>query len=511
MQHFYDGQVRRYITQIIRLFSNFSVKDSEGTLRQVPVMYGDLTRQVANIIRDNSENKLPSAPRMAVYIAGIDMDRTRTSDSSFVSKVNIRERAYDENGQEYLNTQGKNYTVERLMPTPYTLTVNLDVWTTNTDQKLQILEQILMLFNPSLEIQTTDNFVDWTSLSVLNLERTEFSNRTIPVGVDSDIDIATLTFSTPIYISPPAKVKRLGIITNIITSIFNESQGSVAEGLGGTSINPWQDQGYTVSSITTTLNSTNGGDGSQNEKTVDTGAFPNSGTGELEIKTEREIQNVTGNRVSWSTTYQNYGLYVLGNTVQLIDKQSVGTVNWRTVLESYPGMYRAGISRITLRKVGQSSYIVGYITLNPLDETKLTVNWDDDTLPSNTIIEGPARNINSWTSIDYIIDPLRWNPQERLAAGLRLLLLDNIGADTNSDGADGWKNSNGTDFVADANDIVEWDGSRWHIVMDASETTENVYTSNLNTGIQYAWDGVEWIQSWEGEYSGGTWMIYLDG
>ena len=175
MQHFYDGQIRRYLTQIIRMLSNFSYKDSEGKLVQVPVMYGDMTRQVASIINDNSENKIPSAPRMAVYVTGLEMDTTRLADSSYVNKLNIRERAYDEAGKEYLNTQGKNYTVERLMPTPYTLTVNCDIWSTNTDQKLQILEQILMLFNPSLEIQTTDNYVDWTSLSVVNLTTTTFS------------------------------------------------------------------------------------------------------------------------------------------------------------------------------------------------------------------------------------------------------------------------------------------------------------------------------------------------
>ena len=32
-----------------------------------------------------------------------------------------------------------------------------------------------MLFNPSLEIQTTDNYIDWTSLSVVNLEWHYFS------------------------------------------------------------------------------------------------------------------------------------------------------------------------------------------------------------------------------------------------------------------------------------------------------------------------------------------------
>ena len=62
MQHFYDKQIRRYLTQMIRMFSGFSYADGKGALVTVPVSYGDLTRQVANIIRDNSENKMPSAP-----------------------------------------------------------------------------------------------------------------------------------------------------------------------------------------------------------------------------------------------------------------------------------------------------------------------------------------------------------------------------------------------------------------------------------------------------------------
>src|SRR6056300_1661472 len=128
MQHFYDGQIRRYVTQYTRMMSNFSYKDAKGNLTQVPVLYGDLTRQVAHILRDNSENKIPSAPRMAVYITGLELDRARVSDKTYSNKVNIRERAYDADGKEYLNLQGKNYTFERLMPTPYKLTMNVDLW-----------------------------------------------------------------------------------------------------------------------------------------------------------------------------------------------------------------------------------------------------------------------------------------------------------------------------------------------------------------------------------------------
>ena len=198
MLHFYDGQIRRYTTQMMRILSNFPVKDGKGTIKDVPVTYGDLTRQVASIIRENSENKLPTVPRIAVYLTGLELDKDRLADATYTRKTAIRERAFNQETGEYENYQGKNYTVERLIPTPYMMRLNADIWASNTDQKLQLLEQILVLFNPSLEMQTTDNFVDWTSITVVNLENVTWSNRSIPVGIDSEIDIATLTFSIPI-------------------------------------------------------------------------------------------------------------------------------------------------------------------------------------------------------------------------------------------------------------------------------------------------------------------------
>ena len=503
MDHFYDGQIRRYITQMVRLLSNFSTSDANGKLTRIPVMYGDLTRQVANIIRENSENKIPSAPRIAVYVTGLEMDRERTSDASFVSKVNIRERAYDETNNEYLNTQGKNYTVERLMPSPYTLRLKADIWASNTEQKLQILEQILVLFNPSFEIQTTDNYVDWTSLSVVNLESTTFSSRAIPVGVDSEIDVASLEFSTPIYISPPAKVKRLGVITNIITSIFNEDTGDINLGLsvigGADGLQP----------VFEARRSVTDGDGSE-ERLVDNGQFPNDGTGEMDINAEFRWNNLTS-----TSTYQSYGLVVLGNEAQLVRKGVVGEIDWNEVIESYPGTYRPGFSQIRL-KTSEDNYVIGTFNISS-DNTIIEIAFDNDTLPDDSVIEGPARDAGAWTSFDYIIDPLRFDPNQAKAAGVRLLLLGAIGDAGNTDGADGWKNDNGTDFVASENDIVEWDGSAWHIVFDASGTNDGstgspaTYMSNLNTGIQYKWNGEEWLRSYEGEYSGGTWHIYLEG
>ena len=485
MQHFYDGQIRRYITQLLRMFSNFKYKDGEGKEVQIPVLYGDLTRQVASIIRDQSENKLPSAPRMALYITSLEQDRTRTSDSSFVSKVHLREREYSQTDKEYLNTQGKNYTVERIMPTPYNLNVNLDIWSTNTDMKLQIMEQLLMLFNPSLEIQTTDNYVDWTSLTSVELNNITFTNRSIPAGTESEIDIGTLGFTTPIYINMPAKVKKLGVITNVIMSIFDESNGTIDLKTSMPELQAYSD-----------------GEPNQPKQDLQTGRIEKDG-----------ITVTAGN-------YQDYDILVMGNTAQIVDRGKVGTSDWFKVIDPHPGQYRPGLSQLMLRRKlidGESGSISinGNITVNELDRTQLLISWDDDTIPTNTNLTSPSGR-NNEGSVDFIVDPGKFNPATSKTAGLRLLLLGAINTSSSVgtagyDGPDAWKNTDNTDFVAGENDIVEWDGTAWHIVFDAStdDGTTTKYITNLNTGVQYRWTGTEWILSWEGEYQKGTWRLAL--
>ena len=465
MDHFYDGQIRRYITQIIRLMSHFSYKDGSGNLTQIPVMYGDITRQVGHILRDNSENKIPSAPRIAVYMTGLELDRERMSDATHVSKVHVRERAYDADGEEYLNTQGKNVTVERLMPTPYKLQVSADIWSTNTEQKLQIMEQILMLFNPSLEIQTTDNYVDWTSLSVVHLEGVTWSGRSIPVGTETEIDVGTLQFTTPIYISPPAKVKKLGVITNVIMSIFNDETGSIDLG----------------------------------EATPEFKRYSNDLVGmqgQGAVRSDADAMSITG--------HNNYDILVMGNEAQLIHKGVVGSVPWANYFDPLPGEFTAGVSQIQLTRSDLAQSINGSVAINATDDTKLAITWDDDTLPSDTVIAGSTGDRNK---IDYIIDPQKTNPVNIKSTGTRILLLKAIGDSDNADGADAWKNSDNTDFVAEENDIIEWTGSEWSIIFNASSKTDIAYTTNLNTGVQYKWTGSEWILSFEGEYRNGTWRI----
>jgi hypothetical protein len=474
MQFFYDGQIRRYIGQVIRMLSGFKYQAADGTQRTVPVMYGDMTRQVGSIIKENSENKLSSAPRIAVYVTGLAMDKTRLSDATFVSKVHIREREYNEITGEYTAKQGNNYTVERLMPTPYKLTLKADIWTTNTDMKLQIMEQILMLFNPSLEIQTTDNFIDWTSLSVVDLTDITFSSRSVPVGAETEIDIGTLTFETPIWISPPTKVKKLGVVTDVLMNIFDATGKVTPDFVNG-------------KPVATEYNNTGG-----------------------------------------------FGLLVYNNKLSLLKGRepiieddaadSVFTkigadISWDYIFEQYPGKFRTGISQVFLIQ-DNGNQIVGTLSEDQDDSTILHVNWDQDTFPTNTLIANDANTVLRGT-VDAIVDPTRFNPRPRLPGGaldwpditsgpIRYIILDSIGDEVNDDGPDGWKNQDGSDFYAQANSIIEWAGTHWEVVLDPNDPAlvdTPVYITNLRTGIQYKFLEGEWTKSFEGEYPKGTWRM----
>lgn len=549
MQFFYDGQIRRYVTQIIRLLSNFMVRYGDGSLQQVPVMYGDPERQVAHIINQNSENTIPSVPRIAIYITEYDLNRNRIQEPTFISKIRMRERAIEVDGdgnEYYTSEQGKQFTIERMMPTPFDLTVKVDIWSSNTEQKLQILEQILVLFNPSLEIQTTDNFIDWTSLSVVELEDVNFSSRSVPVGTTSNIDIASITLKTPTWLSPPVKVKKLGVVTSVVSNLYTGIDKGIGDYLEDFGIDP-------AAYERTPIN--------------------------LEFTTH--------------TTIGNFEILVSTDGIRMFTKVKgeESGLPWKILLLQMTGKIRPGISKIFLiQKDG--TIIIGDISLNPLDDRLLSVVWDPDSFHSNNMIdnqgniEGIDINYDPNTGrgvFDAIVNPQRFNPKRpngeysdlTPVTGIRYLLVDNLGGgkretfinprttktintgeqfaniyssiltingiitthllqningvchiktstsiaknslvtyvlNYNQDGPDAWKSSLGQDTIAFANDIIEWSGTEWKLVFDAQTRTDSiVYQTNYYTGTQYKWNGINWMKSFEGEYDRGMWRIQL--
>lgn len=457
---FYDEQIRRFLLQFTRIFSQFQVtygKDADGnpTLLRVPVRYGDATRQAQTVLQNNSASSMPSTPLMTFYITAMDYDRPRMQEPYFVSKINVRQRTYDVATDSYETTQGNAFTIDRLMPVPYKMGIALDIWTSNTNQKFEIFEQISTLFNPSLEIQSTDNFIDWTSLSVVDLDQVIWSSRTIPVGTENPIDIMSMRFSIPIWISSPAMIRKLGVIEKIVASVF-DAQGDANDAI---------------------LNS------------------------DLLLGTRQKF------------TPYGYQTLLIGNKVQVLKYNQVinptntntepqtnppSNVMWSAVVGMY-GVMRAGISQIRfINQYNPDVEIIGTISFDPTDDRFLLVDIDSDTIPQNTLLP-----------VDAVIDPLISGPSDGLdssATGQRYLILNDIGAQGGSLAA--W----GT-LVAKANDIIEFDGTDWQVVFEAELATNVQYVTNINTGLQYRWSGsnqgAKWVKSYEGLYPGGEWSLVL--
>ena len=162
-KYFYDGQVRRFIIQFIRIFSGWQVQYSGNTLKTIPVMYGDPSRQAAAILKQNSENTMNTVPAMAAYVTDLAYDRPRIQQPDFVDKRDVRMRRYDSDTGMLTTEQGNAYTIERHMLVRYVMSMKLDLWTSNTTQKLEIFEQSATTFNRSFEIQSHDTYFDWTS------------------------------------------------------------------------------------------------------------------------------------------------------------------------------------------------------------------------------------------------------------------------------------------------------------------------------------------------------------
>jgi hypothetical protein len=382
---------------------------------------------------------------MSVYISGFTYQQARMQEPNFVSKMSLRERQYDPETGLYNSQQGDSYTIERLMPVPYDLEVKLDIWTSNTEQKMQLIEQLAVLFNPSFEIQSTDNYIDWSSLSYVELTNVLWTSRTVPAGTEEPIDIATLTFNMPIWISAPAKVKRLGVIQKFIGSVYDE-----------------------------------------------TGAFSQD-TILTNLATRRYV------------TPLDYGLFYSGNQLQLLKNSEVVDSNnniiqvappitWKSVIEIY-GTLVTGVTEIRLA-LPTDTELIGTIAYHPTDPYILLFEPIEDTYPSNTLLP-----------INAIINPQNVKVDSNLLSpttGTRYLLTGSVGSQNNINGSVVWGN-----LVANANDIIQYTGTVWQVVFDSENENSTEYITNTLTGTQYRWTGAEWVKSVEGVYRGGEWSLII--
>ena len=308
------------------------------------------------------------------------------------------------------------------------------------------------MFNPALEIQSTDNFIDWTSLSAVFQDGLTFSSRTIPVGSGNPIDVMTWKFYMPIWISTASKLKKMGVIEKIIASIF-----------AGNALTDIQDD-------------------------------------DLLLGTRQKI------------TPYGYKLLLLGNKLQILPADEAfypsnedlnlppspaTNVYWSSVLNVY-GTVRPGISQIWLQNPYIDHDIVGTIVFDPMNDTQLIYNIDPDTLPQNTL-----------DPVDGVINPQVTGPNAGLPGpvnGRRYLIVENIGSEGDTTVAWGG-------LVAYANDIIEYDATSgvWFVSFNSNSVSPTTleYVTNLATNVQYRFVEHTWMKSYEGWYDQGDYSIVI--
>lgn len=452
MKFFYDSQIRRFLLQFARMFTDIYIEtapDANGTksLSRIPIRHGAMSRQVANILNQNSENISVPSPCFSYYIKSLSIDEKRRGDSTWISKINANERKFVDG--EYTNEIGNRYSIERHMPIPYLLTVQLDIYTTSIDTKLQILEQILVLFNPSVQLQQNDNVLDWTSLFEVILTDTNWSTMSIPQGTESEKDISSLTFVLPIYITPPSKVKRQKLIEKIITNIHNV----------GTELD-LSDEDLNIN---------------------DFSSIP-------------ETVIVTPNDYKVSL-----GINSNANELLLLNKHGAVGPTWGELFDLYK-QYPTENSYVVLKTNNNletdDGDIIGKISESD-DPKILLFTVDTDSLPTTI------------TPISKIIDVSKQYPGNGLPVaqpGQRYLITS-----PNTNGEESATSySNPWGILINENDIIEYNGTNWFISFNSNSTTNTIYVKNLENGDHFKFTNkTGWVYTYLGEYNNGYWKIYF--
>ena len=158
-QHFYHKQIRNTVIAFGTIFNNINIKrtDSSGNPLQtirVPLSYAPKEKflarldQQASLTGDDSSVAI-TLPRMSFDITGYSYDPPRK-----LNKNHKLSNVTTNSDTTKLNTQ--------YSPVPYDVSISLNVFTANSDDGLQIVEQILPYFQPDYTVTT----VSYTHLTL---------------------------------------------------------------------------------------------------------------------------------------------------------------------------------------------------------------------------------------------------------------------------------------------------------------------------------------------------------
>jgi len=249
--YYYNGQLKKSIIAFANIFTGLTVQTGDSTCGvssvDVPIRYGSTDRVVAAISGDNTQNKPHSLPIMACYMSGLELAPDRQHGTNQVDR-----RTYMDQGGIFPDDVKA---IRRVMPIPYNMSMELSLYTSNTDQLYQVLEQILILFDYDMQIQFNDAVFDWTKISKVTLASIN-NEENYPSAAERRVIVWSLNFEVAIWLSPPYEVRQ-DIIKSIKLRMGDMDQMTLDEIDQSGELVPFSDAGIfyeeTITSTTTTL------------------------------------------------------------------------------------------------------------------------------------------------------------------------------------------------------------------------------------------------------------------
>jgi len=144
--HFYHETTRDVVVAFGSIFNNIFLvrQNSDGSTSQtlkVPLAYGPKQKWLTRLTQDPNLNKAPAItlPRLGFEIVGLEYDQDRKMNRAIKVKKTT-------------NTKATNELASSYMPVPYNINFELYAMSKNSDDALQIVEQILPFFQPEYSV-----------------------------------------------------------------------------------------------------------------------------------------------------------------------------------------------------------------------------------------------------------------------------------------------------------------------------------------------------------------------
>ena len=228
-QQFYHETMRKVVVAFGTIFNNINIviTNSSGEVTQsmkVPLAYGPKQKFLTRLREDASLTKKVALtlPRIGFEISGIAYDASRKLNSiQKLKKVNS-------------STDGKTMS-SQFMPVPYNMDFSLAVMAKNSDDALQIVEQILPFFQPDYTITLNDNTAMGTTRDVpIILNGVSYEDSYEGDFSERRVLVYTLTFTSKFYLYGPVTDQK--VIKSVQVDQYTDVQVNA----------PKREQRYTV-------------------------------------------------------------------------------------------------------------------------------------------------------------------------------------------------------------------------------------------------------------------------